>query len=427
MSSPGAAAPPAGRLREFFGSLPLVTLCLTGLCVLVFVLDTCVFDFSESLSASSMSPATVAGGLELYRLVTAAFTHGSVMHIGMNMVSFVSLASSLEGLFGSLGFAFLVSAYVLLVGALFIALGALASALERAFWWQSAVGFSGVIFALAVDECALSPAPSRSVFGLFSVPTRWYPWVLMGALQLLLPNVSFLGHLAGVLAGLAHAAGALRVALPAPATLRKIETLWLPAALVRSAAYRLAPQAEPVVVQSLLPEGALRALRACAAGAAAAAARARAAAGAFAPLPEGAASAQPQAAAQTSFGSGRLGGAQPPQPAGASSSSSSSSSSAGAAAPRAEDSALPAAAAAAARASAFGGDDSRDGAQGAREADAEEHPEAPLLAASTAAGGAQPALSDAERAARAAKAAAAAEARAAAAAAVGRPSLVSQV
>ena len=255
--------PPPSRLREFFGSVPLVTLCLLILCLTIFILDSVVFDFGDALAACSMSPASVAGDLELYRVVTAAFTHGSILHVGMNMISFVSLGSSLEVLFGSLGFAFLISVYTLLVGIGFIGLGTVAATVDRAYWWQSAVGFSGVIFSLAVDECALSPSPTRSIFGLFSVPTRFYPWVLMAALQFILPNISFIGHLSGVLVGLLHVAGVLRIFVPTPATLRKIETTWLPAWFVRMAPYKLVPPTEPVIVQDLVPECASRAVRAC--------------------------------------------------------------------------------------------------------------------------------------------------------------------
>jgi membrane associated rhomboid family serine protease len=255
--------PPSSRLREFFGSVPLVTLCLLILCLTIFIIDSVVFDFGDALAACSMSPASVAGELELYRVVTAAFTHGSILHVGMNMISFVSLGSSLEVLFGSLGFAFLISVYTLLVGIGFIGLGTVAATVDRAYWWQSAVGFSGVIFSLAVDECALSPSPTRSIFGLFSVPTRFYPWVLMAALQFILPNISFIGHLSGVLVGLLHVAGALRIFVPTPATLRKIETTWLPTWFVRMAPYKLVPSTEPVIVQDLVPECVSRAARAC--------------------------------------------------------------------------------------------------------------------------------------------------------------------
>ena len=102
--APASAAAPS-RLREFFSSCPLVTLTVLCACVAVFIFDN-LLDFGETLATTAMSPATVFGQLQLYRVVTAAFTHGGVLHVGMNMLSLVSLGSSLEPLFGSLGFLF---------------------------------------------------------------------------------------------------------------------------------------------------------------------------------------------------------------------------------------------------------------------------------------------------------------------------------
>ena len=64
---------------------------------------------------------------------------------------------------------------------------------------QCAIGFSGVVFGLIVINNSVSHATSRSIFGLFSVPARVYPWALMVLWQLLLPSVSFLGHLTGIM------------------------------------------------------------------------------------------------------------------------------------------------------------------------------------------------------------------------------------
>jgi membrane associated rhomboid family serine protease len=243
-----APAPPS-RLREFFLTSPLVTSSILVICVFVFVLDN-VLDFGEALATTAVSPSTVFGQLQLYRVVTAAFTHGGVLHVGMNMLSLVSLGSSLEPLFGSLGFFFLTLLYTVLVGFLFCCLGAVVSLGAPSYWYASAVGFSGVLFAFAVDETSLSPAPTRSVFGLFAVPTKLYPWVLMALLQVLLPNVSLLGHLAGILVGLCHSAGLLAPLLPSAAALRRVEGAWLPPALVRLPPYRLAPPAEPAFIGS---------------------------------------------------------------------------------------------------------------------------------------------------------------------------------
>ena len=79
--------------------------------------------------------------------------------------------------------------------------------LGQALAHQCAIGFSGVVFGLIVIDNSVSHATSRSIFGLFSVPARVYPWALMVLWQLLLPSVSFLGHLTGiVVSAAAHGA-----------------------------------------------------------------------------------------------------------------------------------------------------------------------------------------------------------------------------
>ena len=73
-----------------------------------------------------------------------------------------------------------------------------------------AIGLSGAIFGLIVVDNACSAAQTRSIFGMFTVPAKWYPWALLVFWQLLMPGVSFLGHLGGVLAGQAYVWGWLR-------------------------------------------------------------------------------------------------------------------------------------------------------------------------------------------------------------------------
>ena len=60
------------------------------------------------------------------------------------------------------------------------------------------VGLSGVIFGLIVLDTHHSGVSQHSIFGLFSVPARVYPWALLVVWQLLVPQVSFLGHLGGI-------------------------------------------------------------------------------------------------------------------------------------------------------------------------------------------------------------------------------------
>ncbi len=48
---------------------------------------------------------------------------------------------------------------------------------------NSAVGYSGVLFCYALIESFHSVELSRSVFGMFSVPTKSYPIILLVILQ----------------------------------------------------------------------------------------------------------------------------------------------------------------------------------------------------------------------------------------------------
>jgi hypothetical protein len=64
------------------------------------------------------------------------------------------------------------------------------------------------------DRLVRAPAQTRSVLGLFVLPARYYPWVLLVVWQLLMPGVSFLGHLGGVAAGQGFVWGLLRWAMP---------------------------------------------------------------------------------------------------------------------------------------------------------------------------------------------------------------------
>lgn len=48
---------------------------------------------------------------------------------------------------------------------------------------MSAVGYSGVLFCYATIEAFHSEEQSRSVFGLFTVPTKLYPFILLVIIQ----------------------------------------------------------------------------------------------------------------------------------------------------------------------------------------------------------------------------------------------------
>jgi rhomboid domain-containing protein 1 len=89
--------------------------------------------------------------------------------------------------------------------------------------YQHSVGFSGVIFHLSVMECNMTPHRSRSVFGFVTVPAYLYPWALLVALQVFMPNLSFVGHLSGILTGTLQSYGVLDVLFVSEAYLQGME------------------------------------------------------------------------------------------------------------------------------------------------------------------------------------------------------------
>jgi hypothetical protein len=70
----------------------------------------------------------------------------------------------------------------------------------------------------------MSRAEAMSFFGLFSLPTRVYPWFLLVVLSLLSPGLSFLGHLAGIVVGYCISFGLFGAILPCDSTLDELET-----------------------------------------------------------------------------------------------------------------------------------------------------------------------------------------------------------
>jgi membrane associated rhomboid family serine protease len=189
----GSAVRSAGRR---FGPVTLVLIALnvavalaTAVSAVVVGVDPLRSFASPLQNAFAVSPAAVDAG-EWWRVVTAAFTHASPLHVGLNMLALLLFGSELER---QLGRARYLTVY--LVSALG---GAVALQLFGAYF-QGAVGASAAIYGLL------------GAFGVVLVQQRQD---LRGLLTLLainlavsfLPGVSLLGHLGGLVTGAAVAA-----------------------------------------------------------------------------------------------------------------------------------------------------------------------------------------------------------------------------
>jgi membrane associated rhomboid family serine protease len=157
------------------------------------------------------------------------------MHILFNMMSLYSLGGPLERALGTLCFLGLNLAIAILSNLQYVLGSWLAYKATGDLSWlvYCSVGFSGVLFGLVVRlkwgvvstfpnlrciflfyspqvlETKLGDEQPRSLFGVCNVPAAAYPWALLILLQIMMPGISFIGHLTGILTGVMYIAGLL--------------------------------------------------------------------------------------------------------------------------------------------------------------------------------------------------------------------------
>eukprot|EP00933_Yihiella_yeosuensis_P065439 TRINITY_DN69247_c0_g1_i1.p1 TRINITY_DN69247_c0_g1~~TRINITY_DN69247_c0_g1_i1.p1 ORF type:complete len:204 (-),score=23.60 TRINITY_DN69247_c0_g1_i1:43-654(-) len=154
-----------------------------------------------------MCPSDIVSGYRPWlHLFLAGFVHASDggYHLFYNMSSLLWKGVTLEFEMGSAKFAVMTATLLVLSHALFIPVSYLATLIFGAStYYTCAVGFSAVLFGLKV-VMNHSEVGHEAVqyWGLpFSVEAKYAAWVELILISLLTPNVSFVGHLCGILAG----------------------------------------------------------------------------------------------------------------------------------------------------------------------------------------------------------------------------------
>lgn len=176
----------------------------------------------RTLRHYTLCPDAVINRGEYYRIVTSAYLHGGILHFAVNMMSTVAIGQSLERRFGTVRMCSWLLLATALAGTTHCAIAYLLA--QPRYMLQHSLGFSGVLFALIVSETWRSNA-SRSLLGMVEVPARYYPLAALVAMQVMIPGVSFLGHLAGLLVGAMEYYG-LIFFLPSAASSGRIDDIF---------------------------------------------------------------------------------------------------------------------------------------------------------------------------------------------------------
>ena len=189
--------------------IPPVTLGVIALNTAIYLR---LFTGLPSVRQACISYVYVWYGEDWKRIFLSPFFHLDDMYLYYNMVSFLWKGRSLEPRLGSSGMLYLISVFSVLTSVTLLILDFCLSVLfnDLSYLHTCAAGFSGVIFALKVVTTYNLPSGSVTNMFLFNVPSRIAHWVELVVIQLLVPSVSFTGHLAGILVGLLYVKGPLK-------------------------------------------------------------------------------------------------------------------------------------------------------------------------------------------------------------------------
>lgn len=160
----------------------VVTKVIIGLCLVAFVLQILIPTFTGRFA---LFPLGVAAG-QLYRLVTAAFLHASILHIGFNLLALWIVGPGLEAVLGRARFITVYTVSLLAGAAASYAFGAPIG---------YSLGASGAVFGLFGAAIVVMRRMRREIAGLVGIVI----------INLLLPffihNIDWHAHVGGLIGG----------------------------------------------------------------------------------------------------------------------------------------------------------------------------------------------------------------------------------
>ncbi|MDR1825271.1 MAG: rhomboid family intramembrane serine protease [Bifidobacteriaceae bacterium] len=180
------------------GHLPLLTIGALVLCVIGYVAQLATGGANSGTVTQHLVFAPIMAREEPWRLITSAFLHGSPLHLLFNGYALWVVGSFVERLLGRWRFAalFLLSA----IGGNVAVLVWARIVNTWGSWLQGTLGASGAVFGLFATTLILSRRLGGNMSGILSVIA------INLVFSFTVPNVSWQGHIGGLLLGGALAA-----------------------------------------------------------------------------------------------------------------------------------------------------------------------------------------------------------------------------
>lgn len=173
---------------------PVVTMTIIGICVVMFVAQL-VLGWDKFTSELVFAPSRAQA--EPYRFITGAFLHaasgGWLVHILFNMMALWAIGPQLESMLGR--WRYIVLYLLAAIGGNVSVL--MFSSIQSGTWNVGTLGASGAIFGLfgaLVPVIRKVGGDMRSIYGLIGINL---------VIGFIVPNVSWEGHLGGLITGMA--------------------------------------------------------------------------------------------------------------------------------------------------------------------------------------------------------------------------------
>ncbi|OHE40798.1 MAG: hypothetical protein A2Y16_07155 [Tenericutes bacterium GWF2_57_13] len=177
-------------LKRTFRVTP-VTADLVVINAIMFIVTLSIGGFTNAnlIRLGGLVPAYVTQNGEWYRVLTAMFLHGSILHFVMNMIALYYLGSAMERAIGPVRFL-----------GLYLVAGIGADLAIAFFDTDLTIGASGALYGIMA-----------ALFYITLAHKNWFTPASVGAIQrmilinfaitFLIPNISVIGHLAGFALG----------------------------------------------------------------------------------------------------------------------------------------------------------------------------------------------------------------------------------
>ncbi|GJQ10003.1 hypothetical protein GpartN1_g1794.t1 [Galdieria partita] len=216
------------RVKAFLVNFPGTTLVTGLLCYLIILLY--IFQTLSKTGSSfyCISPTQVFVSYRVYSLLTAPFFHYGFWHLLFNMVALLGLGPVVESRKGSILYGLICFLLLLVSESFFLIFELCLYILSRYLFVipiseSCVVGLSGLLFALLVIDCNQVSVRTVQLFNRIPIRSQWIPWMLLLLIQAILPDISFLGHLGGIVAGYLYVLGGFKWILPSCERLHRLD------------------------------------------------------------------------------------------------------------------------------------------------------------------------------------------------------------